>query len=63
MKYYGDPIIIYPKPYSIYLRGTIGSPKDHQGWTCGLLRDFRIVFPNKDPLSIVFFANLFCSPY
>ena len=23
MGVYGDPIIIYPKPYSIYLRGTI----------------------------------------
>ena len=22
--YNGDPIITYPKPYSIYLRGTIG---------------------------------------
>ena len=25
MGVYGDLIIIYPEPYSIYLRGTIGS--------------------------------------
>ena len=26
---YGDPILIYAKPYSIYLRGTVGfKPQD-----------------------------------
>ena len=24
---YGDLVIIYPKPYSIYLRGTKGTPR------------------------------------
>ena len=34
MGVYGDLIIIYPKPYSVYLRGTIGTGV---GEKCGLL--------------------------
>ena len=35
-----DLIIIYPKPYSIYLRGTIGSRASgsNRGWGLGLIK-------------------------
>ena len=40
---YGDLIIIYPKPYSIYLRGTIrftvstSIPASSGNWRCSVL--------------------------
>ena len=43
---YGDLIIVYPEPYSIFLRGAIGfGAEDLHGWL-SLLRSL-LGFPNR----------------